>query len=163
MVRVYVSLGSNIDRQKNLRGGLADLRDTYGALELSPVYESAAVGFTGDLFLNLVAAFDTDQSIEEVDAELSRIEELHGRVRGEERFAPRTLDIDLLLFGNCVLQQPGLTVPRDEIMEYAFVLKPLADLAGALRHPVSGRTYSELWDTFGDGAQSLARVADIPD
>ncbi len=163
MVRVYVSLGSNIDRERNLRGGLADLRTAYGALELSPVYESAAVGFTGEPFLNLVAAFDTDQSIEAVDAELSRIEERHGRVRGDERFAPRTLDIDLLLFGDCVLQQPGLTVPRDEILEYAFVLKPLADLAGAQRHPVSGLTFAELWGAFNDSAQSLTRVADISD
>lgn len=162
MVRVYVSLGSNIDREKNLRGGLEELREAFGELVLSPVYESSAVGFEGEPFLNLVAAFDTGQSIEAVDATLSRIEERHGRIRGEERFAPRTLDIDLLLFGDRVVQQPGLKVPRDEIMSYAFVLKPLADLAGNDLHPVSGRSFADLWSEFDDPSQRLTRVADIP-
>lgn len=163
MVRVYVSLGSNIEREKHLRGGLSDLRAAFGALDLSPVYESSAVGFEGEPFLNLVAAFDTDQSIEAVDAELSRIEERHGRVRGGERFAPRTLDIDLLLFGDHVQRRPGLTVPRDEILVYAFVLKPLADLAGEERHPLEGRSYAELWAEFDDPSQVLRPAAVLED
>lgn len=163
MVRVYVSLGSNMQREKHLRGGLRDLRAVFGRLDLSPVYESAAVGFEGEPFLNLVAAFETEQSIEEVDTELSRIEEQHGRVRGEERFAPRTLDIDLLLFGDCVMRRPGLTVPRDEILEYAFVLKPLVDLAGEECHPVVGRSYAELWADFDDASQSLQPVEVLRD
>ena len=158
MRRVYVSLGSNIDRERHLRGGLDDLRLEFGELVLSPVYESKAVGFDGEPFLNLVAAFDTAQSIEAVDAALSRIEETHGRVRGEERFAPRTLDIDLLLFGDCVLQRPGLQVPREEIPRYAFVLRPLADLAGDEVHPLLHRSYRELWREFNDPTQTLHPV-----
>lgn len=159
MPRVYVSIGSNVDRERNLRGGLNDLRSAFGEIALSPVYESEAIGFVGAPFLNLVAAFDTDERIEAVDATLSRIEEFHGRVRGEERFAPRTLDIDLLLYGDAVVQCPGLSVPRDEILHYAFVLRPLADLAGDLKHPVLQRSYRELWRAFDDPKQSLWHVA----
>lgn len=159
MVRVYVSLGSNVDREHHLRGGLDDLRREFGEVELSPVYESKAVGFEGEPFFNLVAAFDTEQSIEEVDALLSRIEEAHGRVRGEERFAPRTLDIDLLLFGDCVRQCTGFNVPREEISRYAFVLRPLADLAGDEIHPLLKRSYRELWAAFDDPSQSLWPVS----
>lgn len=155
MTRVYVSLGSNVDRERHLRGGLHALRAAFGELALSPVYESVAVGFDGAPFLNFVAAFDTAESIDAVDATLSRIEEAHGRVRGAERFAPRTLDIDLLLFGDCVVRRPGLIVPRDEILTYAFVLRPLADLAGDTVHPVLQRSYRELWEAFDEPDQAL--------
>ncbi len=159
MTRVYVSFGSNVDRERHLRDGLRDLRDVFGAVELSPVYESAAVGFAGEPFLNFVAAFETAADVDAVDAVLSRIEEAHGRVRGEERFAPRTLDIDLLLYGDSVVRRPGLSVPRDEILRYAFVLRPLADLAGDELHPVLRRSYRELWGAFDDPAQTLTPVA----
>lgn len=159
MTRVYVSFGSNVDRERYLRAGVRDLRTEFGSVDLSPVYESEAVGFDGAPFLNFVAAFDSDASLDEVDAVLSHIEEAHGRIRGEERFAPRTLDIDLLLFGDNVVRRPGLTVPREEIQRYAFVLRPLADLAGDERHPVLGRSYRELWDEFDDPSQVLKPVA----
>lgn len=145
MTRVFVGVGSNVDRERSIRAGIAELRDRFGSLELSPVYESSAVGFTGDSFYNLVAAFDTDLSPETVDDILHDIEGRHGRSRDSGSFAPRTLDLDLLLYGDLVAQQGSVRVPREDIVRYAFVLRPLADLAGEVRHPVTGRTFREMW------------------
>ena len=148
MARVYVSIGSNIDREHYVRAGLAALRQHYGHVTSSRVYESEAVGFTGDRFYNLVAGFDTEQPLRVVAAALRDIEQQHARDRRAPRFSPRTLDIDLLLYGEIVVDEDSLQVPRDEITRYAFVLGPLAEIAGAERHPVSGHTYAELWRDF---------------
>jgi 2-amino-4-hydroxy-6-hydroxymethyldihydropteridine diphosphokinase len=148
MPRIFVSIGSNIEREKNLRGAVRALRDAYGTLALSRVYESAPQGFTGDNFYNLVAAFDTGESIEAVKARLAAIETAHGRVRGDRRLASRTLDLDLLLYDNAVIHRAGLDLPRAEIQEYAFVLAPLAEIAPDLRHPETGETYRALWAKF---------------
>ncbi len=155
MARVYLSVGSNVDRDRSVRSGLAALRSRYGALDLSPVYESRAVGFSGDDFYNLVVGFDTGDTVHEVADALHVIEAQHGRSRHGQRFAPRTLDLDLLLYGDLVLHEPGLELPRAEIERYAFVLRPLADIAGAERHPVSGRTYAELWAAFDASEQPM--------
>lgn len=155
MPRVYVSVGSNVERERHLRAGLADLREAFGVVQCSRVFESEAVGFDGAPFYNLVVAFDTELPVEAVDTQLSRIEESHGRIRGERRFAPRTLDLDLLLYGDRIVRRPGLTVPRDEITRYAFVLRPLAEIAGGERHPVDGRSFGELWAAFDRPDQAL--------
>ena len=148
MPRVWVSLGSNQERETSLRLAVRELRQEYGDLRLSPVYECAAVGFAGAPFLNLVVGFSTDQSVAEVRARLRAIEDAAGRVRGAEKFAPRTLDLDLLTYGAMVGVIDGYELPRDEILRFAFVLKPLADLAGAEIHPLTGRTYDDLWRHF---------------
>lgn len=148
MSRVYLSLGSNIDAEHNLRAGMQDLRAHYGALQVSTVYESEAVGFDGDNFLNFVVGLDTDEDVHTLQANMNAIEQAHGRVRGAEKFSSRTLDIDILLYDDLVINEDGLHLPRDEIEKYAFVLQPLAELAPALRHPVSGKTYGELWQAF---------------
>ena len=150
MPRIFVSIGSNIEREKNLRGAVRALRDAYGTLALSRVYESAPQGFTGDNFYNLVAAFDTGESIEAVKARLAAIETAHGRVRGDRRLASRTLDLDLLLYDNAVIHRAGLDLPRAEIQEYAFVLAPLAEIAPDLRHPETGESYKAMWENFSD-------------
>ncbi len=122
----------------------------------SPVYESAAVGFAGDPFLNLVVGADTGWPIEVVQRRLREIEDAHGRVRGPDRFAPRTLDIDLLTYGDAV--RPDLDLPRDEIERYAFVLGPLADVAPDEAHPTVGQSYGALWAAFDRAAQPLRRI-----
>ncbi len=142
-VRALVGLGSNLERSKNLRLGVAELRERFGPLLLSPVYRSPAVGFDGPDFYNLVAAFDTDQAPDELVAAIEDIHRRAGRDRRGERLSSRTLDIDLLLYGDCVQDEPPL--PRDDVLEYAFVLKPLVDIAPELRHPVSGRTLLDHW------------------
>jgi 2-amino-4-hydroxy-6-hydroxymethyldihydropteridine diphosphokinase len=148
MARIYLSLGSNIDAANNLRAGMRDLREKYGELQISRIYESAAVGFEGDNFINFVVGLDTDDDVHSTQANMNRIEEAHGRVRGAEKFSPRTLDIDILLYDDLVINENGLKLPRDEIEKYAFVLQPLAELAPDLKHPVSGKTYKELWEGF---------------
>ena len=158
MPRVFVGVGSNINRDESIRAGVADLRGHYGELQLSSVYESEAVGFEGDVFYNLVVAFDTEESIDQVVAVLSRIEEAHGRVRGGERFSSRTLDLDLLLYGDQVTSGEGYHVPRDEIPRYAFVLWPLSELAPEMVHPETGETFSAMWDAFDERNQALVPI-----
>ncbi len=145
MGRAYVSIGSNLEPEANIPSALAELRRRYGALIVSPVYESEAVGFAGDNFYNLVVGFDTDPGVHAVVRSLREIERQHKRKRSDKRFAPRTLDLDLLLYDDLVFAEDGISIPRDEILRYAFVLKPLADIAGEQQHPVDGRSYAELW------------------
>jgi 2-amino-4-hydroxy-6-hydroxymethyldihydropteridine diphosphokinase len=158
MPRVFVGVGSNIDRDVSIRAGVSDLKKHYGDLQLSSVYESEAVGFEGDVFYNLVVAFNTEESIEQVVAVLSRIEEAHGRVRGSERFSSRTLDLDLLLYGDLVASGEGYHVPRDEIPRYAFVLWPLSELAPNMVHPETGETFSTMWELFDKRNQVLEPI-----
>lgn len=155
MARVYVSIGSNIDRDENIRGGVADLQAHYGELKLSSVYESESVGFDGDNFYNLVAAFDTAEAVFEVARVLREIENAHGRTREGPRFSSRTLDIDMLLYDDQVLQEGKLELPRDEITKNAFVLWPLAEIAPDLKHPVLKQSYAELWAAFDKEKQPL--------
>jgi 2-amino-4-hydroxy-6-hydroxymethyldihydropteridine diphosphokinase len=157
LVTAYVSAGSNIEPEANLRLAIGELRRRYGALRLSPVYRTPAVGFAGDDFLNLVLAFDTTAAAADVVAELERLHGLAGRRRGPSAFMARTLDLDLLLYGDAVI--PELKVPRDDIRKYAFVLGPLADIAPGLVHPVGGEAMGALWSAFDRTGQPLSPVA----
>jgi 2-amino-4-hydroxy-6-hydroxymethyldihydropteridine diphosphokinase len=159
-VDVYVSAGSNVVPKENLRRACAELRKRFGSLDISGVYRNPAVGFSGDDFLNLVLRFRTAESPAAIIAELERLHVLAGRVRGPDPFSSRTLDLDLLLYGDAVLPDPAIRVPREDIRKYAFVLGPLAELAPALRHPVTGETMAELWAGFDQAAHPLQRVSD---
>jgi 2-amino-4-hydroxy-6-hydroxymethyldihydropteridine diphosphokinase len=158
VTRVFLSIGSNIDRETNIRAGVAALRECFGELRLSTVYESEAVGFEGDPFYNLVAGFETDITPEELVAALRAIEDRHGRVRTGPRFSSRTLDIDLLLYGDAVFDAP-VVIPRKEITRNAFVLLPLAELAPDAVHPLTGKTYAAMWEAFDKASQPLWPVA----
>lgn len=162
MPRVWVSVGSNIERERHIRGGLRDLRASFGRLVVSPVYESAAVGFDGDAFFNLVVGFDTELPPQRLHGMLREIEARHGRERGADRFAPRTLDLDLLTYGDALVDDGGHALPRDEIDRYAFVLAPLADVAGDEPHPRSGRRYADLWREFAGREQQALRRIETP-
>ena len=155
MATVYLGLGSNIDAEKNLRLAVGELRRLFGALTVSPVYSSEAVGFDGPDFLNLVVALATDKAPLEVLREIERIHEMSGRCRGPEKYSSRPLDIDLLLYDAMVDPSPPLRLPRRDILEYGFVLRPLADIAPDLVHPVSGRTIGAHWREFDDTGQPL--------
>jgi 2-amino-4-hydroxy-6-hydroxymethyldihydropteridine diphosphokinase len=159
MARVYLSIGSNIEREANIRGGVADLKRIFGALTLSRVYESEPVGFSGDNFYNLVVAFDTAMPVEGLSQLLHEIEDAHGRTREGPRLSSRTLDIDLLIYDDLVTRDHGLELPREEITRNAFVLWPLAEIAAAAQHPVLRQSYGELWQAFDKQQQSLWPVA----
>lgn len=161
MPEIYVAIGSNVDPEDHLRSALVALAGNFGVLRLSPVYRNRPVGFDGEDFLNMVAAFDTDAAVDEVENALESIEAASGRERGDEKFGPRTLDLDLLLYGDEVIDSDERQVPRDEITRYAFVLKPLADLAGEKLHPVSGLAFSRIWQEFDQDRHPLEAV-DLP-
>ncbi len=158
MPRVFVGIGSNIDREVMVRAAVTTLREQYGEVQLSSVYESEAVGFEGDAFFNLVAAFDTGQLVDVVIAALSAIESQLGRQRASERFVSRTVDLDLLLYGDQLLTGQGYNIPRDEIPRYAFVLWPLAEIAPDRLHPTLGQSYSRLWQAFDKRNQPLRPI-----
>ena len=161
MARVYLGLGSNIDPEHNLRRGIQELGERFGQLELSAVYRSAAVGFEGDDFLNHVVGLDTDASPAVINDEIEVIHKLAGRRRGEEKFSSRPLDIDLLLYDDLVVDEPPLRLPRSDILEYSFVLRPLAELAPTLPHPCTGRSLAEHWQEFDRDSQPLTLVERI--
>ena len=146
MARVYVSIGSNIEKEKNIPSAVKALQAHYGPLDISNVYETKAVGFDGDDFHNLVVGFDTNESPLEISQKLKEIEANHGRTRGKEQFESRTLDLDQLLYGDLVMQMDGINVPHPDILHYNFVLKPLAELAGNALHPDEDQTIDELWE-----------------
>jgi 2-amino-4-hydroxy-6-hydroxymethyldihydropteridine diphosphokinase len=152
---IYISLGSNIDREANTRAGVRALKKHYGELELSSVYESEAVGFEGDAFYNMVIACETDEDVHEVIRQLRAIEDANGRDREGPKFSSRTLDLDLLLYDDLVLDVNGLRLPRDEILHNAFVLWPLAEIAPALIHPIVRRSYNDLWTSFDRAGANL--------
>ncbi len=147
-VLVYLNLGSNVEREAHLRIGLAALRDKFGQLEMSAVYESEAVGFTGEPFYNMAVALHTDLALDALARWLRQLEYANGRQRNASRNSPRTLDIDILTFGDLCGTEHGICLPRPEILESAHVLGPLAELAPRDIHPGNGRSYGELWAEF---------------
>ena len=156
MARVYLSLGSNQEPHRYLRAALDELRARFGALDVSPAYRSAAVGFDGPDFINLAVGLDTDLSPQALNDWLHALEDRHGRRRDVPRYADRTLDLDIVLYDDLVTQGAGhLDIPRKEL-KHAFVLKPIADIAPALRHPVSGRSMAQLWAEFPADSEPLS-------
>ncbi len=156
MAQVFVGVGSSINRRENILSGIAALRDEFGELVLSPVYESEAVGFSGVNFYNLVVELHTMMDIDECIQALKSIEVKHGRPENAPKFAPRTLDLDLLLYDQKI--DPLIDLPRAEILKNAFVLKPLSELAPTLTHPVSGLTYRSLWQNYPREKQKLWEI-----
>ncbi len=148
MARVYVSIGSNIDKEKNIPSSVKALQEHFGDLDISNVYETKAVGFEGDDFHNLVVGFDTDESPLEISNVLKKVEADHDRTRGKEKFESRTLDLDQLLYGDLVMQMDGVNLPHTDILRYNFVLKPLTELAGEVEHPEEEKTINELWEAY---------------
>lgn len=151
MPLVVLGLGSNIQRRQHLTRALDALSPlaAHGSLKISRVFESPAVGFDDDRpFYNLIAAFETDLSPAAITGRCKAIERDNGRPDGPTKFVARTLDIDLLLWGDKVEHAGHHRLPREDIDRYAFVLHPLAELLPAHRHPVSGLTFAALWAAF---------------
>ena len=146
MTLIAVSSGSNINRESNIRTSVNEIRARYPRAIFSSVFKSEAVGFKGPYFLNLAATYQSDLGIEDVLSELHRIEDRLGRERSKDEMSSRTIDLDLLLYGDGIFYDDGFDVPRKEILDSAHVLKPLSDILPHMVHPVIGETLGTLWD-----------------
>lgn len=155
MTLVVLSLGSNIDRERNIGYAVREIRRRYGDIEVSPVYETSAVGFDGPPFYNLVVGLRSGEGLPGIIGAIREIESGAGRVRGPKKFDSRVLDIDVILYGDENWRERGINVPRDEIERYAYVLKPLADLYPGFVHPVLGIPVGEMWERFEPRGQTL--------
>lgn len=154
----YISIGSNIDKEVNIRSSLKALKRDFGELLISSIYETQAVGFVGDSFYNLVVRFTSQLTAKEVAKILRQIELEHGRSRESQKFSARTLDLDLILYGDQIISDGRLQIPRDEIERYRFVLEPLAEIAPNERHPITGKTYQTLWQEFDKSGEPPIKI-----
>ena len=147
MKTVYLGLGSNVgNREEHLREALARLAGVATVRRVSPVYETDPVDYTDQRrFLNLAVEIETELFPMQLLTRTARIERELGRERTIDK-GPRTIDIDILLFGRSIIRSTKLEVPHPRMAARRFVLAPLADLAPELRHPVDGRTIRELLD-----------------
>jgi len=150
-VRVYISIGSNVNREHYVTAALDALSVWFGELTISPVYDSEAVGFDGSPFLNLVVGVDTSLPVAELSRRFKQLEADNGRRRDVPKFSARTLDLDILTHGDAVGRVDGVELPRGEILKNAFVLRPLADIAPEDVHPVCGKSYGRLWREYSTG------------
>ena len=141
--QVYLDIGSNIDREKNIQSCVDALRARFPGIVFSKAYESDAVGFEGDPFINLSAGLQTRLDYDELKDFLKKLEDRHARKRDNEKFIARTLDVDILLFDDLVLQ-PDIDLPRAEILKFPFVLYPLAEIAADVIHPLENKPIADL-------------------
>lgn len=159
MAQVFLSLGSNIDRERHIRAALDALVQYFGELQVSRVFESEAVGFAGDNFYNLVVGMRTDLPVGQLALRLREIEDANGRVRSGPKFSARTLDIDILTYDDLVGEIDGVKLPRGEVKKNAFVLQPLAELAPQQLHPETGQSFAQMWAEYDKDKQKLWPVA----
>ncbi len=157
MPTVYLGLGSNSRPEENLQLCAHELRQRFNVQRFSRVYRNKALGFSGEDFLNAVACVQTPKSPVEVCDELEHIHRLAGRRRGKSAFMSRTLDVDLLLYDDWVENEPPVRVPRDDVLKYAFVLGPLAEIAPDYAHPLTGHTLAFHWSDFAVNQHVLTR------
>jgi 2-amino-4-hydroxy-6-hydroxymethyldihydropteridine diphosphokinase len=150
----FISVGSNIQPKRHINLSLEALNKAFGTLQSSPWYESVAIGFEGDNFINGVVGAKTTKSIDEVVSILKSIEDQIGRDRRFGKYSAKTIDLDLLTFGSTVCENP-IQLPRYEITENAFVLLPLADLAPQSIHPLTKKSYQQLWQEYPKSKQKL--------
>lgn len=159
MADIFFGIGSNVDAEHHAALALRALAKRFDAIDVSRVYRNPAVGFDGADFLNFVVAARCAWTPEQVIEIAREIERDAGRARTEQRWGPRTLDIDLLLYGTLV--DPLLHIPRSDVLRQAFVLCPLAELAPALRHPVTGVYLGDAWQAHPDRARDWTRAGRV--
>ena len=155
MTPVFLGLGSNINREHNIKAAIKLLEKEFSELRASKVYENEAIGFEGPPFFNLVVAVETDKPLLDVQRLCKDIEVQLGREEKAPRFSSKTLDIDILLYGKEITSaKPGIPkLPRTEITEQAYVLKPLSELAPYLQHPETHVTFLETWKAYNAKGQ----------
>ena len=134
--KVFIGIGSNLNKIKNIKSSILKIKNDYENVKLSPVYETKSMGFDGPNFYNLVCSFNTTEDIYKLKEKLNKIELDHGRNLNETKYSSRTLDIDILYYDNLILVDDKIKIPRKEIIEYDFVLRPLIDIDAEFIHPV---------------------------
>lgn len=161
MAQVYVGIGSNIDKHVHIPQVLAELEAEFSDFIVSPTYVSPPTGFAGESFHNLVVGIQTKLLPQQVYQYLRQVEAQHGRERvSRNQFVSRTLDLDQILYDDLCLDDGQVSVPHQDILDYPFVLKPLADIAGDSLHPVLQRSYQELWECFDKQDLQMTRLED---
>jgi 2-amino-4-hydroxy-6-hydroxymethyldihydropteridine diphosphokinase len=159
MARVYVGVGSNIDKRFHIIKVLDELKLEFGHVDVSPVYQTAATGFEGEDFYNCVVGFETNLTPTGMFHRLREIEASHLRIRmSQNQFISRTLDLDQLLYADQIVSEPHVQLPSPDIAKYAFVLKPLFDIAPDLIHPQLGLSIKQIWQDFDKTQLNLATV-----
>ena len=155
MTLAYVSGGSNLDAQQNLMRAARALHARHPGARFSRCYRNTALGFDGPDFINFVVELPVSGDPALLKGELECIETQCGRTRDAPKWAPRAMDLDILLFGDRVQSTPGLVLPRPDLLRWGFMLRPLAELAPTLRHPATGVTFTDLWQRFDQAAHPL--------
>jgi len=159
MPRVFASIGSNINKAQNLRSCFHTLQQLFRDVQKSSVYQSAAIGFDGADFYNMVVSLETTLTPEHIAKLFSEIEDQHGRERRENPFVSRTLDLDQLLYGDVIVNENGIRLPHRDLTRYAFIVKAMAEIAGDVKHPQLGKTFAELWRNFEPSQTQIKRIA----
>lgn len=157
-----MAAGSNIEPQRHLAVAMRELAHAFPGVRFSTAYRNAAVGFEGEDFINLVAAFDSDLPPPAILARLHAIEAQCGRERAAPKWAPRSMDLDLLLYGDLVFEAPGLRLPRPDLLKRPYMLGPAAEVAPGMHHPTEDLTLAELWSRFDRAAHELVPVPLAP-
>ncbi len=161
MTTVYLDIGSNINRRKNIQSCVNQLRADYPEIIFSKAYESEAFGFDGDPFINLSAKLETDLSFQNFKSYLKGLEDRHARKRDDNKFIARTLDVDILLFGNLILH-PEIDMPRAEILKFPFVLFPLSEIAADVIHPQKKISIADIVKRSALDKSTLTEVKNFP-
>ncbi len=143
MHQVFISIGSNIDPLKNIDKVKILLNNLFECT-FSGLYETAAEGFEGNDFVNCVVGFKTDITPTDLNDILKNIEKNMGRTDRQKGMSNRIIDLDLILYGDLVLNDKYLSLPSDDIEKYSFILEPLVEIAGDIRHPVSKQSFKSL-------------------
>ena len=165
MARVYIGIGSNIDKHLHIPRVIEELQAEFGEVTVSPIYQTTAVGFEGEDFYNLVVAINTQLTPQEMFYYLRSLEDAHDRKRtNSNQFVARTLDLDQLLYDDQRIEDGTLSIPHEDIIRYAFVLKPLADIAPDLLHPILQKSMQLLWEEFDQRSMQMQQLslADMP-
>jgi 2-amino-4-hydroxy-6-hydroxymethyldihydropteridine diphosphokinase len=155
MADAYVAAGSNVRPRASLTRALDILAREFPGLRASRAYANTAVGFTGNDFVNLVVVFPAELPPVDLIERLKAVERECGRKPGAPKWGPRTLDLDLLLYGDHLGRVAGRTLPHPDLVTRAWVLGPLAELAPGLVHPVLGETFGAMWRRFDQRAHPL--------
>ena len=158
MTKVFFGVGSNIKPEENIVLAVREIKDIFDDVIVSPVYKNKSVGFEGNDFLNLVISCSTKMSVYDIGDFIEQVHNLSGRKKKSNKYLSRTLDIDLLMFGDHIIQDSKIHIPRDDILKYSFVLKPLVDIAPESIHPITKSSFSEHWDRMDKTENPLIPV-----